>query len=139
MSLLFNNNNPYFFLQCSLKVHSYIDNIISQLKEALNGSENQQNILTKFGIATFKLIADHIKSFKYSCMGAAQLHCDLKEYQQLALLFNDSKIVKLFDSLSSLSVLLLVAPENLNSVIEDDQLKMFDSNTINSIKRLRLD
>ncbi|MEN2497209.1 MAG: Exocyst complex component 5 [Marteilia pararefringens] len=121
------------------KANLYIEKVVNQVKNSIVAIPNNSDILLKLGYLTFEILLYNIKNFKYTCMGAAQLNCDIKEYQNVAKIFESPKIMNFFDSLTYLTVILLVSSDNLPSVLEDDQLKVFDSALLKTIRLLRKD
>lgn len=110
------------------------------MKDSFKDDPNLNVLLSRIGIIAFNKLSQHIKSFKYTPIGASQLIIDMSEYRKMSHTFNSKKVVMLFEHLIELcSALLVVGPDNVKGIIQSERMAMYDKLTISEFMKLRCD
>lgn len=115
----------------------YIAHVCAQVRSKLD-ERNVATVLQEFGVRVHRVIYDHLLQFQYSMAGAMIAVCDINEYRHATKPLGPFTVT-LFETLHSLSNLLLVKPENLQQVCAQDSLVNLDRSVVDNFIQLRSD
>jgi len=116
----------------------YVEKVTQMFQKCLDGN-NIKSVLKEFGCRYHKLLYDHLQQYTFSSCGAMMVICDVKRYNQCALILDDNLTIQLFDNLHSLCNLLIVAPENMREVCSKDNYANLNRTILHSFVQLRCD
>ncbi|XP_066911022.1 exocyst complex component 5-like [Clytia hemisphaerica] len=116
----------------------YIKNVLPELRLGLDG-KNLELVLTEFGTRFHKLLLDHMYQYIFSDIGAMIALCDINEYRHTMKELKIPLVERLFGVLLALFNLLVVQPDNLKEVGNDEQLADIDKAVLQQFVQLRAD
>ncbi|KAK0399380.1 hypothetical protein QR680_003016 [Steinernema hermaphroditum] len=120
---------------CSTVVR-FVARQVDLIRDSVDG-ENLDCILSDFGDRLYNVILVQIRSFTYNTTGALLLMYDINEYRKCVEKWGMKSAIKKFDTLKSLTNLLIVEPNNLAEA--SSSLGDIDRSMINSFIQLRGD
>jgi len=116
----------------------YIKSVLPELKLGLDG-KNLELVLTEFGTRFHKMLLEHMYQYTFSDVGAMIALCDINEYRHTIKEFKIPLVERLFGVLLALVNLLVVQPDNLKEVGNDEQLADLDKTVLQQFVQLRAD
>ncbi|XP_046561965.1 LOW QUALITY PROTEIN: exocyst complex component 5-like [Haliotis rubra] len=109
------------------------------IQSSLDG-KNVEVVLVDLGKRFHRVIYEHIVQFQYNEMGAMLVICDINEYRKCVKEeFKIPMVTQLFEKLHALCNLLVVVPENIKVVRDDEQLAMMEESVVLQFVQLRAD
>ncbi|CAI7890242.1 unnamed protein product [Closterium sp. NIES-54] len=109
-----------------IKVKAYLERIVDAAQTALEGP-NRHAFLLELGVRLHKALLAHIQRFSFNPGGGLRLKRDVSEYADSIRAFKTPTVDELFESLSSLVNLFIVAPDSLRTLVDSSHLSHKDA------------